>query len=906
MITTEDPLIPSQSSMDSRYTSVNTVPLSSDAYRDLVKRRAISILQIIPDEKAWKDNEELRRETERLILEKINKESNLLPIDFLSKGVDRAKAICRIITPNGIGTGFLVERGLIMTNHHVLTDAVEAANSYAEFGYEENGNAIKLKLKPEELFITSPFEELDFTIVACESAGIEDIVPVKLLRNPATITRGEYVNIIQHPRGRKKEIALQDNTVSYVYEKVIHYTTDTERGSSGAAVFNNQWQLVALHHGGLIDEAKQQAVNEGIRISAIVAKLVALAQGGDAAAMRLTHQLEDTSPYLGFYDVEGLIDNSNDLAEIEIPSFKGNKRFADIGFWNIENFNGGATNQRVKEIAQIVADMSMDTLGLVEVEKGALDRLKRALLSRGAAMDYVYLDAEGGQDLAILYDTTTANVKLRDDLNRKYSRLLSSEINGKRVFPSKREPLFAMCTVKEEGKDIRFLMTVVHLKAMRDQASTERRTLAAQALSVIIEDLKKTEEFKQVPIILGGDMNDDAGSTSLSSVVNSPSVITLTLDDAQAGHISYVGDHKSLIDHIVVTKDTKTGIVNYNGKQDDVGIVRYDKSMADYVKNISDHVPLVLRIVYKDSEESEQAKAPFIPAVSLAGLSTMEKTLLQLNLNRFRMEEQQGYYDAEKDKLDIVNYYRSVSFRADGGQLFRQMHQLLLDTHTTIFSYKASRAQLYSVVDLREDGTLRSIYSGKDLDAEQLIHEDFRMEQQRGEFLESLALRGQTDEEGFEELIEERFGFNVEHVVPQSWFGMKNPMVGDIHHLFICESQCNSFRSNIPYYDFADYNPEAYRERIRNECGKRGGHIRFEPEYGKGEVARAVLYFLLRYPGKIEGQKSRVDVGLLLNWHQEHSVTLHEKHRNRAIYELQGNRNPLIDFPEIAGQIDFS
>lgn len=289
----------------------------------------------------------------------------------MSKGVERAKAVCRIVTPAGLGTGFLIGRGLVMTNHHVLASVEEATGSQVEFGYEENGKIVKLALKPEEFFITSPFEELDFSIVACETAGIEDVIPVKLMRSPTTITRGEYANIIQHPKGRQKEIALQDNTVSYVYEKVIHYTTDTEPGSSGAAVFNNQWQLVALHHAGwYTDNDQQQAVNEGIRISAIVAKLVALAQTGDSAALQLTQKLEGTSPYLGFYDVEGLVDNRRELAEIEIPSFKGDKRFADIGFWNIENFNNSVSEQRIKDVAHLVADMSMDTLGLVEVERG--------------------------------------------------------------------------------------------------------------------------------------------------------------------------------------------------------------------------------------------------------------------------------------------------------------------------------------------------------------------------------------------------------------------------------------------------------------------------------------------------------------------------------------------------------
>ncbi len=44
----------------------------------------------------------------------------------------------------------------------------------------------------------------------------------------------------------------------------------------------------------------------------------------------------------------------------------------------------------------------------------------------------------------------------------------------------------------------------------------------------------------------------------------------------------------------------------------------------------------------------------------------------------------------------------------------------------------------------------------------------------------------------------------------------------------------------------------------------------------------------------------------LLAWHKAHPVTLYEHHRNRAIQRKQGNRNPLIDHPEWAEQIDFT
>jgi len=76
---------------------------------------------------------------------------------------------------------------------------------------------------------------------------------------------------------------------------------------------------------------------------------------------------------------------------------------------------------------------------------------------------------------------------------------------------------------------------------------------------------------------------------------------------------------------------------------------------------------------------------------------------------------------------------------------------------------------------------------------------------------------------------------------------------------------------------------------------------------GKGAVARATLYFLLRYPGQIghggELKKDRLQV--LLNWHRNGPVTSYERHRNAAIFEIQGNRNPLIDYPDWADSADF-
>lgn len=145
--------------------------------------------------------------------------------------------------------------------------------------------------------------------------------------------------------------------------------------------------------------------------------------------------------------------------------------------------------------------------------------------------------------------------------------------------------------------------------------------------------------------------------------------------------------------------------------------------------------------------------------------------------------------------------------------------------------------------------------------------------------------------------------FNCEHIVPQSWFRKREPMRGDLHHLFACEPDCNSFRGNIPYFDFRDFG-----EAIRSDCGKKEGN-RFEPGAGKGIVARATLYFLLRYPGEIQANAQELPADrlkVLLDWHRIFPPGEYERHRNQAIFEAQGNRNPLIDFPEWGDRIDFA
>ncbi|QWU18157.1 endonuclease [Paenibacillus sophorae] len=259
---------------------------------------------------------------------------------------------------------------------------------------------------------------------------------------------------------------------------------------------------------------------------------------------------------------------------------------------------------------------------------------------------------------------------------------------------------------------------------------------------------------------------------------------------------------------------------------------------------------------------------------------------------------------------ELKNSYYSGGFTNKS-----ELQQLLERTHDHRLPYKPYR-YVYPWVDLQEDGQLKSLYSGRGMSPLEAIEADIRLLEAAGrpgkgadgkpsapgdvpeEQPKTQQDGSETEAEDYVSLAGEIM-LNCEHVVPQSWFGKQEPMRGDLHHLFACEPGCNSRRGNNPYYDFLDYSPEVSAQDVIAGCGKQEDG-RFEPEYGKGIVARATLYFLLRYPGVIGS--SHVDVTMLLEWHRSVPVTLYEQHRNLAVFELQGNRNPFIDIPEIAEQ----
>lgn len=211
----------------------------------------------------------------------------------------------------GYGTGFLVSPRLLLTNHHVLPTAAQARRSLVEFNYQESASG---EIQASEVFDLAPTElflcdlEHDYALVAvAPKPALAAYGWLPLIEDQGKVLVGETVNIIQHPNGEPKQLAIRNNQVVDELELFLHYQTDTDPGSSGSPVLKDQWEVVALHHSGVPKRNKAGEVvtsdgrvwqewmgeqrigwlaNEGVRVSRLVRPIREQALPAEAEPLR--------------------------------------------------------------------------------------------------------------------------------------------------------------------------------------------------------------------------------------------------------------------------------------------------------------------------------------------------------------------------------------------------------------------------------------------------------------------------------------------------------------------------------------------------------------------------------------------------------------------------------------------
>src|SRR6185295_13966671 len=224
-------------------------------------------------------------------LEALFGKARTVTLKWYKLGLEQCNSVARIEGPDGRGrgTGWLVKASdffpnrdgvLLLTNEHVISSnpkhpAKALLPGDAQANFQTAGETLQVK----EIVWTSPFTDLDATFVTLEK---EPKATPLVLHEPAVEMSdpAPRLYIIGHPMGRDIEFSIQDNHLLACNERLLHYRTPTEPGSSGSPVFESQrWRVVALHHGGSATLARIDGVsgtyeaNEGIAIPAIRKKI---------------------------------------------------------------------------------------------------------------------------------------------------------------------------------------------------------------------------------------------------------------------------------------------------------------------------------------------------------------------------------------------------------------------------------------------------------------------------------------------------------------------------------------------------------------------------------------------------------------------------------------------------------
>lgn len=158
--------------------------------------------------------------------------------------------------------------------------------------------------------------------------------------------------------------------------------------------------------------------------------------------------------------------------------------------------------------------------------------------------------------------------------------------------------------------------------------------------------------------------------------------------------------------------------------------------------------------------------------------------------------------------------------------------------------------------------------------------------------------------------------FNAEHIWPQSCGANTGARSGtDLHILMSSDATANGQRSNWPFgivtgtvsWTSPD---QGLSERSRLGLDAQGRTV-FEPrDSRKGDVARAIFYFVTRYyndrsqiDGSLDFHNFNVEEATLMQWSLADPPDAYEKARNAEVAQAQGNRNPYVDYPALVQSV---
>ena len=188
-----------------------------------------------------------------------------LSVGHMKSAMICAASVCRIEGHTGgpLGTGFLIDRRLVLTRSHILTpsgskdvrrDLSDIVIRFGLFGDSTANSGQFFHLDQDRPIVyESPVNLLDYIVFQLEAEITRVNVAPLEVRSDVEIHKGAELNLIHHPGRESMKLALTRDAVTAVDEKqgMVQYVTSTSGGSSGAPCFNLNWQPVAMHRGEL-------------------------------------------------------------------------------------------------------------------------------------------------------------------------------------------------------------------------------------------------------------------------------------------------------------------------------------------------------------------------------------------------------------------------------------------------------------------------------------------------------------------------------------------------------------------------------------------------------------------------------------------------------------------------------
>ncbi|MQW13100.1 hypothetical protein GHK51_22805 [Sinorhizobium meliloti] len=564
---------------------------------------------------------------------------NTVPASLLELLSRYRRAVARIVVPGGqidfqgtrndsgwTGTGFLVGPNLLLTNHHVLNSVAVAGAATAEFDYEWPSDklfanvgtteppTVRFELSPTRLFVTSPVVGggLDYTFVWISEKAAEQFGTIRMERGSFMINQYEPTFVIHHPRGRLKEVSLDDTELLAVNSLNILYAADTDFGSSGACVLNRNGRLVALHHARQTGEAlkahypevAQQLAdgrpvsvgNEGIKISAIALDLESRMRRGEKdaeSAAEILEQIEGSDTLTGVFGALGRRSTSRQDADRVREIYRSSEQDIDIGFWSLHWLLGGSgVPVKVEDAVTAMADLNQDVWCLTNLSPVAVAEIVKGLGERfGEKFEAQFSepDAQSRQlATAVIWRPQTVSCVKAEwprAISEAWARIVPDLENRGPVFQHP-PGLFRVAPAK--AADALVNVVPINLGAIR---SDEMRRRLASKLLVRAIDMAIAERGNAGDWIVGGDFEPPLAHGD-SDALRTRDYEPMAISDRRRGSaVNYLRSPTSGIRSVFVTSD-----VTLVDNQRDFFEVVPGRTVDKFIRKLADNRPAVLRL----------------------------------------------------------------------------------------------------------------------------------------------------------------------------------------------------------------------------------------------------------------------------------------------------------------------